>query len=251
LGIIFSIISFRLDNLLIAPMLDRAALGRYNAAYRLFEPSLIVPSVVLAVTFPLLSQAAISNARFREVLRNMMLLLFVLGGLATSVLYFFATPVVGWLGAEYAASGPLLQILALACLPMYLNYGLTHALIAANRPQLFATFTFASLLVNASANLTLIPATGLSGAAIATLLSECALLALCGPAVLRLVTQSKVPGPALSLPKGSRLQIPGEQGSAIRDMSANELAKPRRGRSLIPQSEIRNPKSEVSSVEGA
>jgi len=186
IGIIFSIISFRLDNLLIAPMLDRAALGRYNAAYRLFEPSLIVPSVVLAVTFPLLSHAAASNLKFREVLRNTMLLLFGLGAAAAAGLYFLAIPVVGWLGPEYATSGPLVQILALACLPMYLNYGLTHALIAANRPQIYATFTFISLIVNMGANLVLIPAIGLQGAALATFLSEAALLVLCGPAILRI-----------------------------------------------------------------
>lgn len=197
LGIIFSIISFRLDNLLIAPMLDRAALGRYNAAYRLFEPSLIIPSVVLAVTFPLLSQAAASNLKFREVLRNTMLVLFGLGMAATAGLFLVAIPVIGWLGADYAASAPLVQILALACIPMYLNYGLTHALIAAHRPQIYAGFTFVSLVVNLGGNLALIPPLGLQGAALATLLSEAALLALCGPAILR-ITHLHRRSPALA-----------------------------------------------------
>jgi O-antigen/teichoic acid export membrane protein len=187
LGIVFSIISFRLDNLLIVPMLDRASLGVYNAAYRLFEPSLIIPSVILAATFPLLSQAAASNHRFREVISNTMLILFGLGALASSSMFLLATPVVGWLGPEYAASGPLLQILALACLPMYLNYGLTHALIATDRPQAYAAFTFMALLVNLGTNLVLIPRMGLEGAAFATFLTEAALLVLCGSAVLTVI----------------------------------------------------------------
>gem|GEM_PF-749925 len=188
-GIVFSIISFRLDNLLIAPMLDRAALGEYNAAYRLFEPSLIVPSVVLAATFPLLSQAAKSRGRFREVLGNTMLILSALGAAASASMFILAQPVMSWLGPEYAASGPILQILALACLPMYLNYGLTHALIASDKPQVYAAFTFVALLVNAGANLTLIPSLGLSGAAISTFLSEATLLVLCGSAMLPLFSR--------------------------------------------------------------
>lgn len=190
LGIVFSIISFRLDNLLIAPMLDRAALGKYNAAYRLFEPSLIIPSVILAATFPLLAQAAALSSRdsrntghFREVLGNTMMVLCGLGALASALLFFVGPAVVGWLGSDYAASGPLLQLLALACLPMYLNYGLTHALIATNRPHTYAAFTFVSMVVNLGANLILIPAIGLPGAAVATIMSEGALLVLCGVAI--------------------------------------------------------------------
>ena len=202
-GMLFSIISFRLDNLLIAPMLDRSALGEYNAAYRLFEPSLILPSVVLAATFPLLSQAARSSGRFGEVLGNTVLLLTGLGAAASASMFALALPVTGWLGPEYAASGPLLQILALACLPMFLNYGLTHALIASDKPQLYAAFTFASLLVNAAANLTLIPRLGLSGAAISTFFSEATLLLLCGTAVLHIIRKRRRATQAV-LPPGPR-----------------------------------------------
>src|SRR4051794_36737945 len=58
IGVIFSIISFRVDNLLIPPVAGREALGVYNVAYKLFEPSQIVPAVLLAATFPMLAHAA-------------------------------------------------------------------------------------------------------------------------------------------------------------------------------------------------
>src|SRR5207253_10056729 len=60
IGVIFSIISFRVDNLLIPPIAGREALGLYNVAYKLFEPSQILPGALLAATFPLISQAAYS-----------------------------------------------------------------------------------------------------------------------------------------------------------------------------------------------
>ena len=193
IGVIFSIISFRLDNLLIPPILGREALGVYNVAYKLFEPSLIVPGVLLAATFPLLARSAHADALKPNALRALLgqttLALLGLGALAASLLAIFAVPVVDLLyGPAYAASAPIVAWLALACVPMYLNYGLTHALIAVDKPRLYALFTLASLFVNVGTNLALIPALGLVGAALATVATELALFALCSVAVVRHLT---------------------------------------------------------------
>jgi O-antigen/teichoic acid export membrane protein len=187
LGIIFSIISFRLDNLLIPPLVGREALGLYNAGYKLFEPSAIIPAVVLAGTFPLLSTAADGrDGRLGQLLRQTLLSLLGLGALVSTTMGLLAEPVVTFLyGQQYAAATPVLQILALACLPLYVNYGLTHALIAMNRPHMYAGFTLAAMLANLASNLSLIPVLGIEGAAIATVLAELVLLACCAWAVAR------------------------------------------------------------------
>jgi len=195
IGVIFSIISFRVDNLLIAPMVSREGLAVYNVAYKLFEPSLVVPAVVLAATFPLLSQAAgvlsLRTTKLREVLGQTLGMLALLGASAGLLLIVVAMPLVALLyGQEYATSAPVLQLLALACLPMFINYGLTHALIAVDKPRLYAAFTLVALLVNVAANLVLIPATGLAGAALATIATEVVLFAMCGSAILRYLSQA-------------------------------------------------------------
>jgi O-antigen/teichoic acid export membrane protein len=187
-GIVFSMISFRIDNLLIAPLVGRAELGNYNVAYKLFEPSLLVPSVILAAAFPLLSKAAAQREQrpFRGYAQNTMLLLFGLGTLATTSMFALSVPVINLLyGARYESAGGMLQVLAFACLPMYLNYGLTHLLIALDKPQLYAFFTLAGLITNVTANLVLLPSLGAPGAAIATILAEGVLFALCALAVWR------------------------------------------------------------------
>lgn len=204
-GIVFSIVAFRVDNLLIPPFVGREALGLYNVAYKLFEPSLIIPSVLLAVLFPMLSQAAhvqgkgaddmrseadglFRAGRFKSLLGQTVGLLAGLGAAATLALGLLAVPLIGLLyGAQYAASAPILQILALACLPMYVNYGLTHALIALDKPHLYAGFTLAGLVANVAANLALIPVMGAQGAAWATALAELALFSLCAWAIWRQV----------------------------------------------------------------
>jgi O-antigen/teichoic acid export membrane protein len=70
---------------------------------------------------------------------------------------------------------------------MYMDYALTHTLIAMDRPRLFAFFTLAALVVNLICNLLLIPALGITGAAAATVVTEGVLFALCATAVLRAV----------------------------------------------------------------
>jgi O-antigen/teichoic acid export membrane protein len=201
IGMVFSIISFRVDNLLIPPLVSREALGVYNVAYKLYEPSLIIPSVVLAATFPMLSQAAKPAPNqaggLRDLLGQTSLLLFGLGLVATLAIALFAVPVISLLyGEQYAASAPLLQVLAFGCLPMYLNYGLTHTLIAMDKPHLYAVFTLLTLAVNVIMNLALLPNIGMAGAAWATVVTEASLLALCAAAVLRQV--ARMPSPAVA-----------------------------------------------------
>jgi O-antigen/teichoic acid export membrane protein len=220
IGVIFSIITFRLDNLLIPPLLGREALAVYNVAYKLFEPSLIVPGVLLAATFPLLARSAHAEAlkpnALRELLGQTTLALLGLGMVAALLLALLSGPMIGLLyGATYAASAPILAWLALACVPMYINYGLTHALIAVDKPRLYALFTLVSLAVNLGLNLALIPSMGLVGAALTTIAAELALLVLCAIAVYRhmgtLKSQSSVsitPSPLrISNPK-SKIQNP-------------------------------------------
>jgi O-antigen/teichoic acid export membrane protein len=198
IGVIFSIISFRVDNLLIPPIGGgREALGLYNVAYKLFEPSQILPGTLLAATFPLLSQAALHATRnqgpearsaLRKLLAHNLSLLLALAVGVTLALTIFAGPVVELLyGTQYAASAPILQILALACIPMFMNYALTHALIAMDRPRLYAFFTLLTIIINVGANLVLLPVLGVQGAAWATAATELALFILCASAVFRLL----------------------------------------------------------------
>jgi len=91
IGIVFSIVSFRLDNLLIPPIVGTEALAVYNVAYKLFEPSLILPGVLLAAVFPMLSQAAHTPTSLRVVVRQTHVALFGLGLAATLALALFAT----------------------------------------------------------------------------------------------------------------------------------------------------------------
>jgi O-antigen/teichoic acid export membrane protein len=215
IGVIFSIITFRLDNLLIPPIISREALATYNVAYKLFEPSLILPGVLLAATFPLLSRAA-HEARskptaFTDLLSQTTLILLGSGIIAAVALALLAAPLIDLLyGSAYAASAPVLAWLALACIPMYVNYGLTHTLIAIDKPKLYAIFTLVALGVNIVANLALIPTLGIVGAAIATIATEACLLIACSVAVVRHMATLKTSAPPILAinPNSPDLEVP-------------------------------------------
>lgn len=208
LGIVFSMLAFRVDNLLIPPLVGAAqaseTLSIYNAAYKLFELTLIVPGVVLAATFSLLSRDGGSGAGggtdmggLRPVLGQVMSALLGLGALASLTLAVGAVPLTGLLyGDKFGAAVPVLQILALGCIPMYASYGLTHALVALDKPQVYAALAGAGLILNVAANLFLIPRMGAQGAALATFLTEVALVTLCGAAVVRYIRVSAMPAQA-------------------------------------------------------
>jgi O-antigen/teichoic acid export membrane protein len=182
-------------------------LAVYNVGYKLFEPALLIPGVVLAATFPLLSQAGASatfhRAHFRSLMGQTTLVMLSLGLAAAAALWLLAGPVIALLyGATYAGSVPVLQMLAPACVPMFINYALTHGLIALDRPSLYAAFTLASLVVNVAANLLLLPILGVTGAAAATVITEVALFALCAAAMARYLGASPrtaEPGPEAAL----------------------------------------------------
>jgi O-antigen/teichoic acid export membrane protein len=87
-------------------------------------------------------------------------------------------------GDQYAGSTAPLQILALAALPTFINYALTHFLVALRQQRLNLAFNVV-FVVNLALCLWLIPRFGPSGAALATGLSELLLLTLCGLALSR------------------------------------------------------------------
>lgn len=191
IGMVFSTISFRVDNLLLPPLTSREAVGAYNVAYKLFEPSQMLPGVLLAATFPLMARSAAEwrqqrQGIFRGLLGQNLAVLLALSVGVTAGLYLLAAPVIHVLyGGTYQASIPVLQILAFAAVPMFTNYLLTHALIALDRPRLYALATLCGLAVNLAINLVLIPRLGIEGAAWATVLTEFVLLGLCVTGVVR------------------------------------------------------------------
>ncbi len=158
------------------------AVGAYGVAQKLTEPLAILPAALLAPLYPAFAEAVASRSGSGAASLRRLALGWLLGcGAAVAVAGVVVGPwIVGWLyGAPYAAAARPLQVLAVATIPMFLNYALTHFLIAAGGERRFLAFTATLFIVNAMLCVAWIPRWGPTGAAWAALAAECTLLVLC------------------------------------------------------------------------
>jgi O-antigen/teichoic acid export membrane protein len=171
---------FRLDGLLLRPLAGDAALGWYNAGYRVIDGLNLLPAHLTLALFPMLAREAESDrTRLARVYKRALKLL-ILIALPTSVgIALVAEPLLGLLaGSAYLPeAGWALQVL-IWFLPFSFVNGVTqYVLIAVGYRRLLTAAFVVATLFNLGANLVLIPRFGYLAAAAVTVLSEIVLLA--------------------------------------------------------------------------
>ena len=184
LATLLSLLYFKGDVVLLKAFSGNAEVGAYSAAYKVFEGLMIVPSVVLAATFPLLARARDNRAQQRRWETALVMLLLALGLAVGAGVYLTSERIIRLVfGAGFHRATPSLRVLAGALPVLFLNFGLTHFLIARDLERRNLLFAGLMLVVNVSVNLMLIPRLGGPGAAWATLATELALTACCALAL--------------------------------------------------------------------
>ncbi len=179
IAILLSALYTRQGILFLTRAVSLDAAGWFNAAQRLTEPLQLLPAIALSAVFP--AFAAQHDARMQAgYARRTLLALLALAVPAAAM---------GWLGAgliidtlygpEFRSSAAVLRWLALAVPPAFLNYALTHFIIARGRAWFNALFNSIILIENVSLNFWLVPRFGAQGAAISLLVSEITLFVLC------------------------------------------------------------------------
>lgn len=187
-AILFSIAYTRTSIFLLDALKTTTAVGEYGVALRLTEPLAMIPAATMAAVFPALTYVlAHQGYAATRVLRLKTIGWLAFAGSSIALAGWLLGPlVIHFLyGDQYAGSTPVVQILALATLPTFINYALTHFLVAARQQRLNLIFNIGIFFVNLALCLWLIPRFGPSGAALATVLCEVLLLALCGFALSR------------------------------------------------------------------
>jgi O-antigen/teichoic acid export membrane protein len=168
LGILVSALYFRCDVYFINYWHGLDTVGMYNAVFRLVEATRLVPAAALAVVFPELCRASSAMP-----MKRLAVLLGSLGALATAFTFTASSGVVHLVyGDAYQAASEALRVLSLSIPLFFVNYALTHQVIARDGQRRYLAITCAALLGNVGANLLLIPTHGMVGAAWATFLTE-------------------------------------------------------------------------------
>jgi O-antigen/teichoic acid export membrane protein len=183
LAILFSALYTRVPVVLLQSYGIGSSVAWFSAAHRLADPLQLIPAIVMAAVFPAMSAAKGTAAR-RTLGRHALLILLPAGALVGCFGFCNAPKILTLVyGTDFAASAPAFQWLMIALLPAFLNYALTHFLIAAKGEWLNASFMLVMLVGDVFLNLWLIPRHGARGSAIATVLSEIGLLIACGSAI--------------------------------------------------------------------
>jgi O-antigen/teichoic acid export membrane protein len=174
-GVLLSALYFRIDVYFIERWHGLEAVGAYNAVFRLVEAMRLIPAAVLAVTFPMLVQAT-----------DIRLVQRIGGALACAGVAFAPIGVIGAAlivttiyGAPFVYAAPAFAMLSLSLPLLFLNYALTHQVIGWDGQRSYLLITTMALVGNVIANLALVPAQGMVGAAIATFLTEVIVTAGC------------------------------------------------------------------------
>lgn len=189
-----SLLYFKVDTVFLRAMAGDAELGAYGAAYKFFEGAMIVPAVLLAVAFPRLSRAHRDPEAQRRLERQLGVLLLALGTAAGGICFFGGVPLVRLtFGVGFVRAVASLSVLAWGLPLLFLNFGLTHFLLARDMGRATSLLALAMLVLNVVLNASLIPGRGGPGAAWATVLTEVALTLGCLGALRESRTQQSAP----------------------------------------------------------
>ena len=165
---LISALYFRIDVYFIQEWHGFQPVGGYNAAFRLIEALRLLPAAVMAVTFPLLVRATDTQH-----VRKIGAALTAIGAALAIVCAAGGSWIVPAVyGDGYAYAAPAFSILALALPLFFLNYALTHQVIGWDGQRAYLVIVTVALAANIAANVAFIPSQGITGAAVATVLTE-------------------------------------------------------------------------------
>ena len=167
-GIVLSALYFRIDVFLVNAWSGPAAVGLYNAVFRLVDALRLFPGAVIAVMLPALFRSGDGRLVTR--------LTFALGA-GTTVAAAVLGAIAPWLvpalyGSSYADAVPAFRALLFALPLMAVNLALTHQLLGWQGQRAYACICGGALLFNLALNGFLIPRLGILGAAWTTVWTE-------------------------------------------------------------------------------
>ena len=172
--IVFQVINFRIDVIMLSRITDNVIAGWYSVAARLIESTLIIPFAYVTSVFPVASRLAkITPRRLPHIYRTSFRILFLSSIMLIIFLYLGSDFFIPFLfGPEFAKSIIVVKILGFVLLPIFLRIFLDSFILALKRPNILLMIYVAGTLSNILLNFLLIPKYNFSGACIATILSE-------------------------------------------------------------------------------
>jgi O-antigen/teichoic acid export membrane protein len=179
LALAINAIYFRADTLIISLYEPYSEVGLYTLAYRVLELTLVVGTVFLNTTFPVVSEAVARDMpRALRAIQSSSEVCVVLGAPMVAGGLVLAPQIVQLAGGDdFAGSAEPLRILLAAGALAWINGVFGYALIARERQASALWLNGTALAFNVGLNFLLIPRYGITAAAVVTVASEVLILA--------------------------------------------------------------------------
>lgn len=165
-----------LDTTMLGFLSTDSEVGYYTAAINVKAALVAIISALTGVLLPRASNM-IAQGKFKEyyaILKKCTIITSIISIVVGVIIVVFATPLISWYaGADFAASGPVLSIIALAITPICLSIIICDAILVPLGKERYCMVIYAlAAVIDFVGNLVLIPIYGAIGAAISTLIVE-------------------------------------------------------------------------------
>jgi O-antigen/teichoic acid export membrane protein len=182
LGVIFSVLYFRLDIVMLQLMADDRVVGFYSAAYKLFEIVVILPHSLMIVLFPsLVEKFHTDRGSFEISFKKVFIVFFMVGSSIALFFFSFSNEIIGLIyGNGFLFSVKVLNVLAIAISLSFLIFLLSNVLIVSGWEMINTWSLVGATILNIVLNLSWIPLHGAMGAAWATVVCEIVLIGILG-----------------------------------------------------------------------
>lgn len=163
----------KMDQLMIAHLLDIHSVGIYSAAVRIIEATYFLPIIFSSVCLPILVRVKLSgNEKYEEYVRSIFSLMILSGAVVGGLLYIFSEAiVVSLFGVDYRDAVEPLRVLCLGTVFVYVGSLTTTAMIANNLQRVLFIRTLSAAILNIILNYFLILEFGAIGASYATIVT--------------------------------------------------------------------------------
>jgi O-antigen/teichoic acid export membrane protein len=158
-SLVFVLIYFKLDTVLLSLMKPAYDVGVYSIAYKILEAVIFLPAIYIGLVMPLLSRHAFGNRpEFIKTFRKAFDALSIFALPLAAYIFVLSDPIIKIIGGSgFAQSGPVLEILSIAILVIFFGNLGGNAIVALNLQKEGMWIYLGGAVFNVAANLILIP----------------------------------------------------------------------------------------------
>ncbi len=138
LTVVFNLIYLRGDILVLSLVRDQSEVGVYGATYKVVDVLVMIPFVLGGIILPLLTSgwAKKQYDHFQKIIQRAVNFMIILSIPLIVGAQFLSTQIMTLIaGSEFADSGPILQILVLACAAIFIGVIFSHVIIAIDKQK--------------------------------------------------------------------------------------------------------------------